>query len=158
MIFKNEAPAPYKWANPRKTASLAEVLKPRTDTNRRTVERPALQVAPGSPQAALLDKVAAKLRSIYNAGRLRISYDEKEPERFFDAAWGTLEAWLELEQVVEDPATLAFADAVWERAGLLGGWINPTTLRAQVEMQLAVLDAAKAYRLLVAKQQELTLH
>ena len=100
-IFKGEAG--YLWANPKQVASIEEVLRPTPPERIALPQRAALNIEPNSPKQALIDKIAARVRSIYNSGQRRVPYDEKKPEPFFDACFETAETWLELDKATDDP-------------------------------------------------------
>lgn len=155
-IFKSERAA-YPWANPRQTDTLENVLRASAPQRIARPERANLQIAPNSPKQALIDKIATRVRALYVAGQRRVAYDEKRPEVFFDACFETYCTWQELDTATDDPVVLAIADAVFERVGFASSNVRPTTLEAQVRMQIEVIQAAKAAKLLFAPQAALAL-
>lgn len=129
---------------------MTQVLKPSLTKPLRTV--PALSPA-NDFQEKLLKKAGRKVRDIYAAGQVRMGYDITRPERFADACVDTWMTYHELSEAIADDKELAVINAVFEAAGFNSSRVFPTTLRAQVEMQIAAVDFAKSYKTLFATQQ-----
>ena len=104
-----------------------------------------LRPASGSVLERVVEQAARKVRDIYVAGRRFVSNDPDQPEFFQDLCFETWMVSGELERSVEDDTELAIAAAIFERAG----WhdtLRPTTLRAQVEMQIVAVETARRAR------------
>ncbi len=129
--------------------TMKAVLQPRPAPRVRAVKPAA--VADGSLQAQLIERAAQTVRNIYVDGQRRVKYDEARPEVFFDACFETFQAALEVEDAAPDDLTASIAAAVFERAGW-SSTLRPTTLEAQVRMQVAAMDAARQARGFFAKQ------
>lgn len=131
-----------------------EVLRPRYASEAPPVRTPApLVVSPGSEAQRVIERAAAAVRSIYNSGIARVSSGGFEA--YADACAETWSALHEVTSSVDfDDKTCDIANAVFKRA-FGDGMFKPTTLRAQVEMQMAAVEAARAYRSLFAKQMSL---
>lgn len=132
---------------------LSQVLQPRPAGTVRFV-KPA-QLERGSLQDELVGRAAATVRSIYSSNQRRVAYDEKRPEPFFDACFDTFSVALEVEEAIEDDTTASIAAAIFERAGWTGDLLRPTTLEAQVRMQLEAIDAACKAKQFFARQASL---
>lgn len=137
------------------TATLADVLRASPAEPVRFI-KPA-KVDSGSVQATIIERAARQVRDIYLDGIRRVKYDEKQPEVFFDACFDTWSVFAEVEQAVQDDATAAIALAILERAGWNRDGLRPTTLEAQVRMQMTAIDAATQAKVLFAKQAELSI-
>lgn len=131
---------------------LLEVLKPSNPAPLRIVK--ALEPA-NEFQETLIKKAARQVRDIYVEGQVRMGYDPREPERFFDACVDTWMAYSELSDALADEKELAVVNAVFEEAGFLRDRVFPTTLRAQVEMQITAVEFARKFKTLFATQQSL---
>jgi hypothetical protein len=135
-------------------ATLEEVLQPRPFTGTLRCVQPA-QYSPGSPQERLVSSAARTVRDIYLDGTRNLAYDAERSEAFWSECAETMQAALEVEQVAADDHEAAIALSVFERAGFFSDRLRPTTLRAQVEMQIAALDAARQARWMFARQSQL---
>jgi len=136
------------------THTVAEVLLPRPCNITMRCVQPA-EYAVGSPQDRLVRLAADKMRAIYVNGARSVRYDEQAPELFFDQCADTFQAAQEVEQCAADDQEASIALAVFERAGWFRDLLRPTTLRAQVEIQLLAIGTARQARLLFAQQQAL---
>lgn len=132
-------------------ALLENVLQPRPVGAVPRCVKPA-QFERGSLQDELVERAAAAVRSIYSAGQRRVSYDEQRPEHFFDACVDTFSVALEVEEAIEDGTTASIAAAIFERAGWTRDMLRPTTLEAQVRMQVEAVQAARQARQFFARQ------
>lgn len=135
-------------------ATLEEVLQPRPAGEPvRCVK--AAEYERGTPQERLVASAAKTVRSIYVDGSRRMGYDPEYSDIFWSECAETMRTVLEVEQVASDDHEASVAMAVFERAGFFSDRLRPTTLRAQVEMQIAALDAARQARWLFAQQTQL---
>lgn len=135
-------------------ALMLEVLRPTPAKAIRSVK--PVQPEPGSFVERIVNHAARKVRDAYLAGRRAVNYDSDRPEYFFDACFDTWMTAAELSEAIPDDTELALAEAVFERAG----WsdrLRPTTLRAQVEMQVIATEAARKARVFMMRQQSLAL-
>lgn len=132
-------------------ALLEKVLQPRPVGAVPRCVKPA-QFERGSLQDELVERAAAAVRRIYSAGQRRVSYDERRPEPFFDACFDTYSVVLEVEDAVEDDTTASIAVAIFERAGWARDLLRPTTLEAQVRMQVEAVQAARQAKQFFARQ------
>lgn len=130
--------------------TLKEVLKPRPAVAVRNI-KPA-DIKPGTLQAKLVEEAAAKVKGLYYAGKRKVGYDPERPEPFFDACVDTYTTIVDVEQTVPDERVASIALAVFEKA-FFGERLLPTTLKAQVEMQIEAVETARRLRLLFAEQQ-----
>lgn len=131
--------------------TLAQVLQPRPcNLELRCVQPMAFE--PGSLQEKVVTSAALKVRDLYANNQLRVAYDERCPEPFFDACYDTYSVALEVEQVVADDTTAAIAWSIFERAGWGRDRLKPTTLAGQVRMQVEAIEAAVKARQFFAKQ------
>jgi hypothetical protein len=139
-------------------ASLAEVIRPRGPfVEGGPLVYPA-EYEPGSLQAELVDKAASQLRDIYSAGTARIPYNDNDPGPFMAACASTYEAALEVTEVLP-PAQGSIALALFKRLWTDTFSVKPTTPRAQVEMQMAAIEAARRLAFMFSAQQApLALH
>lgn len=133
--------------------TLREILQPRPVEKQPRIVQPA-KVQPGSMHERIVADAAEKIRHIYIKGQRRVAYDERNPEQFFDACFDTRMTVEEVEQCIEDERVARIALAIFHRAGITDN-PRPTTLRAQVEMQIAVVEAARNVQWLFAQQQAL---
>ncbi len=136
------------------TATVEEVLQPRPAGAPMRCVQPA-QYTPGSPQERLVSAAARTVRDIYLDGIRNVPFDAAQPDAFWSECAETYCAALEVEQVAADDHEASIALSVFERAGFLSDRLRPTTLRAQVEMQIAALDAARQARWMFARQSQL---
>lgn len=128
------------------TALLAEVLRAHPPMTMRIV-KPA-QLPSGSLADRIIETAAAQVRSIYARGKRSAT----STENWFDACADTFFAYHELTDAVADDRLLSLANAIFERAGFIRENLHPTTLRAQVDMQVAALEAARNAERFLAQQ------
>jgi len=123
--------------------TLIEVLQPRARATQ--IELVKAWEPPSGPESELVAEAAAQVRAIYTRGTARI--ESGTPECFADACADT---WLALSEVTDggnfDVKISSIALAVIERAFVGVPLLKPTTLRAQVEMQMKTVEAARAIR------------
>jgi hypothetical protein len=133
---------------------MLDVLRPSADAAplRKIEPRP---VVAGSYQEDLIEKAASTLRRLRIAGKARVPYDPDHPEPFWEACADTAKAALEVENSIADPDEAAIASAIFKAAGFYDGGIKLLTLRAQVEVQMFVMENARNVKFLFSKQQEL---
>jgi hypothetical protein len=131
---------------------LAEVLRPTPAATLRHV-KPAV-FKPNTPEAGFIEKAAARVRDVYLAGARAAAaqFGRFDPDACFDT-WMTV---AELDQAIADEKTAAIAKAVFQRAGF-DDRLQPTTLRAQVEMQLIAVETAQHARQLFGQQLNLAM-
>lgn len=132
------------------TELLTNVIKPRPAPAVRFVQSARFERE--SLQEQLVERAAKQVRQIYLQGIRRMKYDEKQPEPYFEACADTFITALEVERVMPDDTTAAIASAIFERAGWGQGNLRPTTLEAQVQMQMVAIEAAEQARQFFAKQ------
>lgn len=108
-----------------------------------------------TPAAKLVEAAARQVRDIYLDGIRRVAFDEKRPEAFFSECAETAIAAIEVENTAADEFEANIASTIFQRAGFYSQVLKPTTLRAQVEIQIAVIDAVNKIRWSFAKQQAL---
>jgi hypothetical protein len=150
----------YSNNAPEYNALLMEVLQPR-DAPAPTPDLPVpdIQISPGSAADAVASKAANMIR--YLAATYTKSIDPKRcPDEYqcgmAETAWETPQDAIQT-VAMSDPVTAAAVKEVFRRA-MLGLRVYPTTLRAQVEMQLCAIDAGHCIRGLLFKQQCLALN
>ena len=131
--------------------SMLEVLQPRTP-GPGTIEVPRLNIEPGSAADAVVRKAAKVIRAVALQGMARVNANDYQAEC---AETGLLTPLDAVQTVARQDLTLAGAvEAVFERA-FSGVRVCPTTRRAQVEMQMCAITAARHIRGLLYKQQAL---
>lgn len=135
-------------------ATLEQVLQPRPPVLGIRCVQPA-NYEPGSAQERFVSSAAQTVRSLYLDGARNLGYDPERPDIFWSECADTFCTVLEVEQAAADDHEASVALAVFERAGFFSDRLRPTTLRAQVEMQIAALDAARQARWLFAQQTQL---
>jgi hypothetical protein len=109
-----------------------------------------LDLPAGSPLAQIIERAATTVRGIYQTGLKRFdsqSWENRGYERL-----DTLESAWQLERCGFDVKTVEITAAIFKRALPPAVNVLPTTLEAQVAMQLAAVEAARAFRALFAKQ------
>lgn len=131
---------------------LNEVLRPVPLQPVRQV-RP-IEVPEGTVAEQVIERAAKRLRAQMLAGRARVEFDSKDPSDYMTACADTWLVMTDLEAVLSDEEA-AVANAIFERAGWFNTDLKPTTRRAQVEMQVAVRNAARSARNFFAQQQAL---
>lgn len=133
------------------TALLADVLRAQPPIAMRLVKPARL------PSDSLADRIietaAAQVRSIYARGKRSAA----ATENFFDACADTYRAFDELTDAIPDDRLLGLVNSVFERAGFIRENLHPTTLRAQVDMQVAAVAAARNAQRFLAQQAALEL-
>lgn len=134
------------------TATISQVLQPRFIEPIHHVSPLAIQG--GTPQAAVVARAAAQVQALYADGVRSTS--GKNREAFYDECADTCMTAFDTQSVLDD-ATSAIVAAIFKAAGWFSGTLKPITLRAQVEIQMYVIEAARSIRLLLAKQQTLAL-
>lgn len=135
-------------------ATIEEVLQPRPAGAPLRCVKPA-SYTPGSVQERLVSAAAQTVRNIYLDGIRNVPFDAERADVFWSECAETYCAALEVEQIAADDHEASIALSVFERAGFLSDRLRPTTLRAQVEMQIAALDAARQARWMFARQSQL---
>ena len=135
-------------------ATFEEVLQPRPAGAPMRCVKPA-SYTPGSVQERLVSAAARTVRDIYLDGIRNVPFDAAQPDAFWSECAETYCSALEVEQIAADDHEASIALSVFERAGFYSDRLRPTTLRAQVEMQIAALDAARQARWMFARQSQL---
>jgi hypothetical protein len=128
------------------TQLLAEVLRAQPPVNMRLVKPARLPV--GSVADRIIDTAAAQVRTLYVHGKRAAA----STEAWFDACFDTYFAYHELSDAIPDDRLLSLANAVFDRAGIMRENVHPTTLRAQVDMQITALEAARNAERFLAQQ------
>jgi hypothetical protein len=131
------------------TVLTLEVMQPRPATPE-WLTVPKVFIEPGSAADAVVRNAAAIIRSLATQHTELVHRDDYQAECAETGLLAPLDA---VQTVARQDLLLAGAvQAVFERA--LGGVrVCPTSLRAQVEMQLCAIDAARAIRGLLFEQQ-----
>lgn len=119
------------------TALLAEVLRAQPPAQLRLVKPARLPV--GSLADRIIDTAAAQVRGLYVRGKRAAA----STELWTDACFDTYFAYHELSDAIPDDRLLSLANAIFDRAGIIRENLHSTTLRAQVDMQVAAVEAAR---------------
>lgn len=128
------------------TALLADVLRAQPPIAMRLV-KPA-RLPAGSLADRIIESAADQVRSLYVCGKRPAA----STETWADACFDTYFAYHELTEAIPDDRLLSLANAVFERARLTSENLHPTTLRAQVDMQVAAVAAARNAQQFLAQQ------
>ena len=132
---------------------LTHVLQPRPCVQPRFV-KPA-EIEPGSAVEAVIEKAAQRAKAVYAKGTFRVSNSQDYPERFADACAETALALQEAVEVAADDLEAALIESIVVKAGWTREPMRPATLRAQAEMQIALIEAARHAKRLYMRQQSL---
>lgn len=134
-------------------ALMREVLQPREAAQAVPMVQP-VAVKPGSIPASFVTLAADKIRKLYNKGLYQPRHAGYH-EYYAEACAETGLALFEAETVTDDKLTLGLIETIFRKAGFYSQTLRPTTLEAQVMIQMTAIEAARNAQLFMAEQQTL---